>query len=171
MLGLTPIQVQSLLFVQETKPFATMVGNLARLLGATHASVVGTVDGLVARGYLVRTVAEDDRRVTLLRLTDDGIRACVRIREQSKTLDQAVSAMTAEERAGLDRGVGALMEQLGEGGYAWLAHSCHGCMHFQRNKNPASETPHRCALLQVALAEDQLDLECPEFISGTRTPR
>ena len=47
--GLTPVQAQTLLFIQRTKRFATTVRQLAATLGATHASTVGVIDGLVAR--------------------------------------------------------------------------------------------------------------------------
>ena len=55
---LTPVQLQTLLFVRHTKSFATSISRLALQLGASHASTVGVVDGLVAHGYLERGLTE-----------------------------------------------------------------------------------------------------------------
>src|SRR5690242_14042147 len=76
---LTPVQIQTLLFVHHTKSFATSVSRLALHLGASHASTVGVVDGLVAHGMLERSPSSKDRRVTLLRLTPEGEELCAHL--------------------------------------------------------------------------------------------
>jgi len=55
------------------------VGELAKRLQVLHHSAVGLVDGLVARGLIVREHARTDRRVVLLRLTSRGLRVLKRV--------------------------------------------------------------------------------------------
>ncbi|MBX6350016.1 MAG: winged helix-turn-helix transcriptional regulator [Clostridia bacterium] len=161
--GLTPVQAQTLLFVRDTKSFATSVGNLARHLGATHASTVGVVDGLVARGLLRREADPRDRRSTLLRLTDAGRRAADRLERWGHLLGEALAALPVEERGTLERGLGAVIWALRAAGHLEVAEPCRGCAHFRENAAPGSPEPHRCNLLQAFLSEEEARKYCPDF--------
>jgi DNA-binding MarR family transcriptional regulator len=160
--GLTPVQAQSLLFVRRTKSFATSVGNLARFLGATHASTVGVVDALVGRGLLLRTVRERDRRVTLLRTTEDGDAVCQRLERWGHLLQEALAPLTAEQRAELERGLGAVVWSLKAAGHLWVAEPCRGCVHFAENAVPGEPEPHHCRLIDGFLGEDESRRDCPD---------
>jgi hypothetical protein len=39
---------------------------------------------------------------------------------------------------------------------------CLSCVHFEASKNP-KKTPHRCALLQISMADTDLRLDCSVF--------
>lgn len=160
--GLTPVQAQTLLFVQQTKAFATTVGNLAHHLGATHATAVGIVDGLVARGLVRRAPDPRDGRATLLRLTGEGERAAARLAHWGHLLGEALAGQSAEERAALERGLGAVIWSLRAAGHLDLAEPCRGCVHFQENAAPGSDEPHRCALIQMHLSEAEALKFCPD---------
>ena len=78
--GLTPQQFQVLLAVQGFPGRDRVrVGELAKRLQILHHSAVGLVDGLVARGLIVREHARTDRRVVLLHLTGRGLRLLKRV--------------------------------------------------------------------------------------------
>jgi len=161
-LGLTPVQAQTLLFVERTKSFATTVRQLAATLGATHASTVGVVDGLAARGLLTREPSQQDRRVTLLRLTPAGEATCRRLSAWGAQLSAALGRLAPAERASLERGLGALIWSLRAAGHLTVAEPCRGCVHFTENAAPGQPEPHRCALLQRFLSEEEARKDCPE---------
>jgi DNA-binding MarR family transcriptional regulator len=160
--GLTPVQAQSLLFVRRTKSFATSVGNLARFLGATHASTVGVVDALVGRGLLRRTVREGDRRVTLLRTTEDGDTVCQRLERWGHLLQEALAPLSVAQRAELERGLGVVVWSLKAAGHLWVAEPCRGCVHFAENAAPNGPEPHHCRLIGGFLGEDESRRDCPD---------
>jgi DNA-binding MarR family transcriptional regulator len=160
--GLTPVQAQTLLFVQRTKSFATSVGNLAAHLGATHASTVGVVDGLVARGLIVRQPGERDRRVTLLRLTEAGAAMCVRLRRWGHLLEEALAPLPAEERQALERGLGGIVWSLRAAGHLDVAEPCRGCAFFDEDARPGAAEPHRCRLIDAFISEEEADKDCPD---------
>jgi DNA-binding MarR family transcriptional regulator len=168
--GLTPVQAQTLLFVRRTKSFATSVGNLARYLGATHASTVGVVDALVARGLLRRTTREGDRRVTLLRTTEEGAVVCQRLQQWGHLLQEALAPLTAEQRAELERGLGAVIWSLKAAGHLWVAEPCRGCTHFVENAAPGEPEPHHCRLIEGFLEEDESLRDCPDHTPPVSTP-
>jgi len=160
--GLTPVQAQTLRWVRRTKRFATTVGNLARHLGTTHATAVGVVDALVARGLLRREPDARDRRVTLLRLTPAGEAAVTRLQRWGHLLAEALAALSPEERAALERGLGAVVWSLRAAGHLDVAEPCRGCVYFEENAAPGSAEPHRCRLIQRFLSDDEAQRDCPD---------
>jgi DNA-binding MarR family transcriptional regulator len=163
--GLTPVQAQTLLFVKRTKSFATSVGNLASHLGASHASTVGVVDALVARGLVERHAGPRDRRVTLLRLTPAGEETCERLNRWGHLLAEALTGLSADERAGLDRGLGGVVWSLRAAGYLDVAEPCRGCAFFEENARPGDPEPHRCGLIDGYLSQEESLTDCPDHVS------
>lgn len=160
--GLTPVQAQTLLFIKRTKRFATTVRLLAATLGATHASTVGVIDALVARGLVQRESSTEDRRVTLLRLTVAGEEASERLATWGQELTAALARLTPEERASLERGLGAVIASLRALGYLTVAEPCRGCMHFRENVGAGQPAPHHCTLLQRHMSAAEALLDCPD---------
>jgi len=160
--GLTPVQAQALLFVKRTKSFATTVGNLARHLGATHASTVGVIDGLVQRELLVRQSDPGDRRVTLLRLTTAGQVACDHLTAGGGLLQGLLADLSAEQRAILERRLGQLIWVLRGAGHLPVAEPCRGCTYFREDDAAGVAEPHYCGLLKSFLSEDEALKDCPD---------
>jgi DNA-binding MarR family transcriptional regulator len=169
--GLTPVQAQTLRFVGHTKRFATSIGALAAHLGASHASTVGVVDALVARGLLRREAGERDRRVTLLRLTPDGEAVCADLERWGYLLEAALAGLDPQERSALERGLGGVVWSLRAAGYLDVAEPCRGCVYFEENARAGSEEPHRCRLIDAFLSEVEAQKDCPDHRpSATAAP-
>jgi DNA-binding MarR family transcriptional regulator len=162
--GLTPVQAQTLLFARHTKRFLASVGNLAAALGTTHATAVGVVNGLVARGLLEKQPDETDRRVTLLRLTPAGEQVCANLEGWAGALEASLAGLAPEELAALERGLGAVVHSLRSRGMLVVAEPCRGCVHFRPDARPGAAEPHRCALIDRYLGEDETRRECPDFV-------
>ncbi len=162
--GLTPVQAQTLLFVRYTKPFLTTISRLAGALGTTHATAVGVVDGLARRGLLERTPNPADGRSSLLRLTPAGEEACRRLARWTHVLEETVDGLPPEEIAALERSLGALVWSLRAAGHLQVAEPCRGCYYFHENARPGSPEPHRCALIEAYLSEQESRLDCPDHL-------
>lgn len=70
-IDLTSMQIQALYFARFTRPQLATVGNLARVLGVSHVTVIRAVRPLIERGYLRRETGVD-RRTTILVATELG---------------------------------------------------------------------------------------------------
>lgn len=68
--GVTPVQYASLQAVRRMPGMDQR--SLARSIGLDTSTVAGVIDRLESRGLMVRSASPDDRRVRLLRLTDEG---------------------------------------------------------------------------------------------------
>ena len=73
--GLTPQQHQVLVSLCAAESGELSIGELAKTLMLRHHSVSGLADRLEALGLVDRARSKDDRRVVVLRLTDEAKRA------------------------------------------------------------------------------------------------
>jgi len=161
---LTPVQIQTLLFVRHTKSFATSISRQALQLGASHASTVGVVDGLVAHGYLERSASSKDRRVTLLRLTPQGEEVCDHLGDWRRPLDELVGQLSSADRQHLERGLAGLLTHFERAGIAPAGAPCDGCRYLARPEAGASsELPYYCNLLQEGISAAEATKDCPDF--------
>jgi DNA-binding MarR family transcriptional regulator len=160
---LTPVQIQTLLFVRHTKSFATSISRLALQLGASHASTVGVVDGLVAHGYLERSASSKDRRVTLLRLTPQGEEVCDQLGGWRRPLDELVGQLSSEDRQHLEHGLAGLLAHFERAGIAPAGAPCDGCRHLARPEAAAADLPYYCNLLQEGISAAEATKNCPDF--------
>jgi DNA-binding MarR family transcriptional regulator len=167
--GLTPVQAQSLLFIRSTKSFAASVGNLAAALGTTHATAVGVVNGLIARGWVGRETSPRDRRVSLLRLTAEGECACERLASWAEALERSINSLSPETIQSLEHDLCAIVHSLRDAGYLPVAEPCRGCRYFRENAAPGADEPHYCALIDGYLSEAESRRDCPDFAPPLRT--
>jgi DNA-binding MarR family transcriptional regulator len=160
--GLTPVQAQAILFCARTRPDVASVGSLARVLGTTHATAVGIVDGLVRRGYVVRRSKPDDRRVTLLALTDRGREVAETILEGNAILERALDRLPADQRTTFEQALDALSRELAAAGHLQLSEPCPGCVFLEPNAAPSASRPHYCRYFRSYLSDVETQLDCPK---------
>ncbi|MGI8310310.1 MarR family winged helix-turn-helix transcriptional regulator [Saccharopolyspora hattusasensis] len=76
--GLTAQQVELLCLLKDRAPSS---GELAALLGCDKTNITGMVDRLERRGLLARVTDRNDRRISRLSLTDEGMALGGKLRE------------------------------------------------------------------------------------------
>ena len=87
-LDLSPPQGHALRLLHAPRP----MGELARMMHCDNSNITGIIDRLEERGLVQRLVAEHDRRVKLIALTEEG----ERIRERlSRAIAQPPEALEA----------------------------------------------------------------------------
>jgi len=109
--GTTPARARLLMALQC--PTGAKMSEVGARLGVTPRNVTKLVDGLEAEGLLKRESHPYDRRVTLLRLTEKGLR----VSRESMGANCATAArlyerLSAAERRALARILGKLLEGL-----------------------------------------------------------
>ena len=95
--SLNPSDVQTLIYVGEHD--GCIARDVATVLGVTPTSVSTIVDRLVRRNYMSRRRTEENRRVVVLSLTDDGRDDLVQILdEQRRHCAAMLATLTPKER-------------------------------------------------------------------------
>lgn len=137
---------------------AMRVGDLAAELDVSQPTASDALAVLERRRLVARRRDPDDLRATLVSLTTAG----------ADTLDVIVAELAPTMAAGtetsVDRGI-ALRVVLGEiarlqhAGVITVNRSCLTCHHYEA---PDDGEPARCLLLDVALGDGDLRVDCPE---------
>jgi DNA-binding MarR family transcriptional regulator len=160
--GLTPTQAQILLRLTHELPERRRVGTLAAALDVRPPTISDAVAALERKGLVERRRDAADARAATLRLTPRGRaigdrlggwdeRARAELRRLPEPAREASLSLVLDLIAGLERA-----------GVVGVARTCPSCRFFRFEERPGAAKPHRCALLDMALAEGDLRLDCPE---------
>jgi DNA-binding MarR family transcriptional regulator len=103
-LPITIGQLKSLFFISNQG--STNLGKLAAALRVTSTNTTGIIDRLVKQGLVSRTEDAQDRRMLLLRVTEEGERLVTQLREKRRDYRvQVMTRMNIEELTTLAQGL------------------------------------------------------------------
>ena len=87
------------------------MSKLAAALGVTPTNVTGIVERLVKKGLVTRTESDQDRRILLLRATEDGEELVVKLGERRRGhMSEVLAHMSMGELATLAQGFASLVK-------------------------------------------------------------
>lgn len=157
---LSPIQLQLLVFLkfhpEETR---RKIAFLSKEFNLSKPTISDSVKTLERKGLISRTVDDGDARSNTLHLTQKGLELTASIENFSAPLDGAVSALSDKEKACLLNSILHLTYDLGEAGIISRQRMCFKCRSYAGDM----KGQHYCKMLQKDLAQEDLQIECPEF--------
>ncbi len=108
-LNMSTPQLKALLLISEEE--AIRMRELARKLGGSFSNATVLVDRLVDRGLVERLMDPEDRRVVLVRATQEGQALIEQLVTSWRAISESVlEAMDPEDLAALRRGLDGLLE-------------------------------------------------------------
>jgi DNA-binding MarR family transcriptional regulator len=111
--GVSPTQISALATIERDGPIT--LGELAALEGVQPPTITAAVGRLVEQDLVHRRVDPDDRRVHRVEITHAGRRLLERSRSRKNAyLERRLRALSAEDRATLERAAGLLESLLRE---------------------------------------------------------
>ena len=137
---------------------ARRIGDLAAELDVSQPTVSDAVTTLERRGLIARHRDPADLRSTLITLTGNGAAIAADIAAELRPILGAETG-TATERATTLRVLLGEITRLQHAGVITVNRSCLTCYHYQP---PAVRTRARCLLLDTALREHDLRVDCPD---------
>lgn len=167
-LGLTPVQAEALRFAGTIRPDVATVGQLARVLGVRHPTVLGVLRPLVERGLIERRPHPYDARQHSLALTDAGRALLSRLDAIEEDLALVVGGLDEAELAGLEQGLAGLVREFTATGSLVIPAPCPGCVHFEEQAAPDAAAPHYCRLIRRYLSPEEVAMPCPEHSPAQR---
>ncbi|MCX8103801.1 MAG: MarR family winged helix-turn-helix transcriptional regulator [Candidatus Bipolaricaulota bacterium] len=159
---LSPIQIQTLLYLNSHAEDLCRVGQLAQEFGLTSATMSDAVTTLEAKGLLQREPSPNDRRAQRLRLTAQGRRFSAKLSHWADALHASLAHFSPEEKAQALKFLLKLIESLYRAEIITVARICLTCRFFRANLHRDPRAPHHCALMDKPLAESDLRVDCPE---------
>jgi DNA-binding MarR family transcriptional regulator len=158
--GLSPIQVQLLVFLLYQPATRATVTNLAREFNMTKATVSDAVKVLEQKRLVMREAQASDSRSHRLSLTADGRRVAESAGAFANVIKQPVQALAAGQQSQLLGSLLEIIHLLQQAGVISPQRTCKACRFFESGK-----TRHYCALMRQPLQGADLRLDCPEHVA------
>lgn len=158
--GLSPIQIQFLLYMHTHKERRRRVSNLAQEFGLTQATVSDAIRVLVRRKLVDKKPASSDGRVFTLNLTAKGKRLSLKLSDWQVTFIRCIKKFPLQTKTEV---IGFLMELIAElqnSGIINVARMCITCSSFQKDIHPGSKKPHRCGFSNMPMGSSEFRFDC-----------
>lgn len=157
-LGITPLQGELLRTMGEGPPPEAVVGVLAHELGVSQPTVTDSLVALERKGLVERRRAPDDRRRTMLELTAAGQEMVTSLARAEDEVIAAVEHWAFDRQETAYVALLELIQVFVENGLIDVARTCLNC----RYMTEAPGTGRHCLLLDMALPDTALRVNCPE---------
>jgi DNA-binding MarR family transcriptional regulator len=155
-LGITPLQLQILLFVGNHTPAVNKAANIAAELQVSRPTISDAVGSLVTKGLLEMQNDKRDRRSFSLSLTATGTGVLEKAGEYMGQLDDLLEKKPVQEKSLLYQSVYSIIAGLITPDKGGVQRMCYNCAHYSGNK----KRQHECLFLQKRLASAELQLDC-----------
>ena len=157
---LKPVQWEVLRYLAVANRFSDTPGAVTEYLGATKGTVSQTIIALEAKGLVARAPRPGEGRSVSLGVTDAGWAMLA-----SDPLTALAEAIESTGHASdLREGLGDVLQAMIAAGGGRAFGICRSCRHFRPFAPDGG--PHRCALLEVPLSDDDSSLICREHEAG-----
>jgi len=158
---LSPIMVQIIFYLgRHPRRFCTL-SNLALEFSLTKATVCEAITSLERKGYIRKIPDERDARLKYLSLTSSGHELIDQIESYERWFLTYLSQFPEKKKEAVYAFLIELLKKLKQQGNIKNLRSCVACENFEKNKFPRSRKPHLCRLLNLRLAEKDIQIDCP----------
>lgn len=157
--GISPIQIQILLFVSKHPLDICNVSYFAKEFSITKATVSDAVKILLKKQLLEKDLSPTDKRRYNLFTTDKGKELILDISEYSLPILDSLTNFNQKELSLFFEKISKLILNLNQTGIIQVQRSCYNCSNYLGNK----KNQHFCTLLNINLENYNLKLDCPDF--------
>lgn len=158
LVGLSPIQIQILIFIAYHKQELCKVSHLAKEFNVTKPTVSDAIKILDKKELIVKDFSSADSRSYNIHLSKKGMQVVSETYDFANPLKTQLSGLSQKDSESLFITMSELIYKLNQNGILSVQRTCYGCKFYQKNK-----TSDYCNLLEKKLANKDIRLDCPEF--------
>lgn len=162
--GLSPIQIQILIFITFHKQNLCNVSHLAKEFNVTKPTISDAIRVLDKKGLIVKDFSSADSRSYSIALSDLGNDIVSQTYDFSNPLKKQVDGFSQSELESLFSTLSRLIYKLNRNGILSVQRTCYGCKFYEKN----SDNDY-CNLLQKKLLSEEIRLDCSEFEEKTHS--
>lgn len=163
--GLSPMQLQIMIFLKYHPPAKSTVSYLAREFNVKLPTISDAVKTLENKGMIERTRNASDTRSSIIRLTSVGAEISENVEDFANPVKQAVFTLPSSEKEDLWQSLSEIIFKLNQAGSLTVQRMCFNCKYYETEEGPF------CKLLDKPLSPADIRLDCPEFIDATNLPK
>ncbi|MFM9838707.1 MAG: MarR family winged helix-turn-helix transcriptional regulator [Cyclobacteriaceae bacterium] len=156
--GLSPIQIQLLIFIKHHSQDKSTVSYLAREFNLTKPTISDAIKVLEQKKIIKKSIDANDTRSYTIQLTAAGIKIVSETEDFANPLTEIVSKSKQVDKLVLWESIYSLISQLNKLQIISVQRTCFNCKHYSmKNKNPF------CSLLEQKLQVQDIRIDCEEF--------
>lgn len=159
--GISPIQIQILIFIAYHKTSSCNVSNLAKEFNLTKATISDAVRVMTLKGYIKKEYNSKDIRRYNIFLSEEGTRIVRETENFAKPIKDQLGGISQSDLASLFDTLSQLIYQLNKNGILTVQRTCYACKFYKRKENK-----DHCNLLNKELLNTDIRLDCPEFVEN-----
>ena len=163
LVGLSPIQIQILIFVAFHKEDLCNVSHLAKEFNVTKPTISDAIRVLNKKGMIEKDFSSSDNRSYSIRISDIGNEIISQTYNFSIPLKKQVDSLSETELENLFGTLSQLIYKLNQSGILSVQRTCYSCKFYQKNQDS-----DYCNLLQQELFKKDIRLDCPEHEEKAR---
>ncbi|MFZ1807344.1 MAG: helix-turn-helix domain-containing protein [Cyclobacteriaceae bacterium] len=157
-LGLSPIQIQLLIFVAYHKPELCNVSHLAKEFNITKPTISDAVRILEQKKLIIKDFSPTDSRSYTIGLSTTGKKIVTETEDFASPLKTQLGHIPQKDLESLFSSLSQLIFQLNRNGILSVQRTCYGCKFYSHTKKK-----DHCNLLNMELKQPDIRLDCPEF--------
>ncbi|GAA0529406.1 MarR family winged helix-turn-helix transcriptional regulator [Chitinophaga japonensis] len=156
--GLSPIQVQLLIFLLHYPPAKRTITFLASYFNMTKATISDAIKSLESKQLLVRKAMSGDSRSHTLHLVKEGKTLARKIEKFADPIRESVTLLPGGKQEELLECLLSLIYHLNQQLVITPQTMCLNCRFYTQK-----DGGHYCNLVKAALQSGDLRVDCPEF--------
>lgn len=157
-LGLSPIQIQILIFIAYHKMEFCNVTHLAKEFNVTKPTISDVVRVLINKGFIEKIFPSSDSRSYTIQLTDEGKHIVSKTENFALPIKTQLKNTDASDLNSLFKTISNLIFQLNKSGVLTLQRTCYACKFHQKIQDR-----DYCNLLEKELLNSEIRIDCLEF--------
>lgn len=158
LVGLSPIQIQILIFIAFHKRELCNVSHLAKEFNITKPTVSDAIKILDQKRMIIKDFSSSDSRSYSILLSELGIDIVAQTYDFSNPLKTQIDGFSSSELESLFGTLSQLIYKLNRNGILSVQRTCYGCKFYEKNR----EVDY-CNLLQKELMTQEIRIDCQEF--------
>lgn len=156
--GLSPIQIQILIFIAYHKSVLCNVSHLAKEFNLTKPTISDAIRVLHKKKLIVKDFSKEDSRSYDILLSESGKQTVSQTENFANPLKQQISSITDNDLDSLFKTLSKLIFKLNKAEILTVQRTCFGCRFYSNTENI-----DYCNLLEKELIKSDIRLDCPEF--------
>jgi DNA-binding MarR family transcriptional regulator len=157
-IGLSPIQIQILIFIAYHKSELCNVSHLAREFNITKPTVSDAIRVLDKKKYIIKDYSLSDSRSYSILLSDLGSKTVAETENFANPIETQLKNNETADLENVFETLSKLIYQLQSNGILTVQRTCFGCKFYDK-----SENRNYCNLMETELLTSDIRLDCPEY--------
>ncbi|MDY7395232.1 helix-turn-helix domain-containing protein [Aureibaculum sp. 2210JD6-5] len=157
-LGLSPIQIQILIFIAYHKQELCNVSHLAKEFNVTKPTVSDAIKVLEKKGFIKKVPSSTDSRSYSISLSVHGKKIVKKTNSFANPIKNEVDKIKNADLEILYNSLNKLIYNLNKVGILNVQRTCYACIFYEKK-----DKQHFCNFLEKPLANKEIRIDCPEF--------